>query len=501
MDVVIYARYSCDRQTEQSIEGQLKVCRKYAEDNGYTIISEYIDRAVSGRSDDRPQFQKMIADSKRKHFNGVIVYKLDRFSRNRNDSAIYRKVLEDNGVKLMSATECISDDPTGILMAGLLESYAEYYSKELAQKVRRGMQINAEKGLSNGGTIPFGYKSVDKHLVIDENTAPYVKKIFEMYADGHRSCEIAEYLNSKQIKTAHGSEFNKNSLHSILKNKKYLGYYKYDNIEIPDKIPRIISDELFEKVAVILKKNHQHAGHNKAKIEYLLTTKLFCGDCGAPMVGVSAKSSAGKVYYYYSCNNARKKLCKKKNVSKELVEDIVFTKCRELLTNKNIKKIAGAVSALAKKSDGTLEMKRLKRELNENSAAIENLLNAVESGQNIDLLNERIDQKRKQREVIEQEIKQQEMLHTSMNESEITFFLTQLKDGNINDIQYRKTLINVFVNSVYVYSDRITIIFNAGDIPVTVNETILKESLESSSQSSLLYSSKQGAPLENKEKV
>lgn len=481
MNIVIYARYSSDRQTEQSIEGQLKVCHAYAESNGHTVIYEYIDRAMTGKTDSRPQFQKMIRDSKKKQFQGVLVYQLDRFARNRLDSAVYKNTLALNGVKILSARENITDDASGVLMEGLLESMAEYYSVELSQKVKRGMNINAEKCLSNGGTIPFGYKSVDKHLVIDEETAPFVKAIFEMYANGSRASEIAQYLNDRNIRTASGALFNKNSLHTILQNKKYIGIYRYGDVEVPGGIPRIVSDELFQKVAQVLVRNKKNAGHNKAKTEYLLTTKLFCGHCNAPMVGVSARSKTERIYYYYSCNGARAKTCHKKNVSKELVEEIVVRKCRELLTDDNIRRISANIAAIARKEQNSSELRRLNRCLKENRTAIDNLMKALESGQNIDLISDRITQKRKEREELEKCIATEKLRRSVLTETDISFFLTNLKNGDSlrvgsgDELQRRRTLINIFVNEIYLFDDKLTIFFHASEYPVTVDATLLEE--------------------------
>jgi len=185
MNIVIYARFSSHNQNEQSIEGQLKTCYEYAQKNNYIVIAEYIDRALSGTTDSRPEFQKMVEDSNKKQFQGVLVYQLDRFSRNRYDSAIYKSKLKKNGVRVFSARENISDDASGILVEGLLESMAEYYSAELSQKIKRGMDINAGKCLCTGGNIALGFKVDDtKHFIIDENTAPVVQKVFELYAGG-----------------------------------------------------------------------------------------------------------------------------------------------------------------------------------------------------------------------------------------------------------------------------------------------------------------------------
>lgn len=158
MNAVIYARYSDSKQREESIEAQIKVCNAYAKERGYTVIREYVDRALTGRSDDRPQFQMMIKDSVKKQFERVLVYRLDRFSRNVNDSAIYNYKLLENGVKLESATEKIPDNAFGILVEAIINGTNAFYSVELAEKVKRNLELNAEKCLSNGGTTPLGYK-------------------------------------------------------------------------------------------------------------------------------------------------------------------------------------------------------------------------------------------------------------------------------------------------------------------------------------------------------
>ncbi|GHU59775.1 hypothetical protein AGMMS49975_27730 [Clostridia bacterium] len=136
-NAVIYARYSSDNQTEQSIEGQARVCEDYAKTHDMRIVGKYIDRAISGTTDSRPEFQKMIKDAKNKTFENVVVYSLDRFSRDRYHSAVYKKQLRDNGIKVLSATENISDSTEGALLESMLEGLAEYYSKELSRKIKR----------------------------------------------------------------------------------------------------------------------------------------------------------------------------------------------------------------------------------------------------------------------------------------------------------------------------------------------------------------------------
>ena len=150
MTAVIYARYSSDNQREESIEGQIRECTAYAEKNGFTVVKHYIDRAISVKTDNRPQFQQMIKDSDKKLFDIVLVWKLDRFARNRYDSARYKTQLKKNGVKLMSATEIISEGPEGIILESVLEGYAENYSADLAEKVVRGQIQNMLNAIQAG---------------------------------------------------------------------------------------------------------------------------------------------------------------------------------------------------------------------------------------------------------------------------------------------------------------------------------------------------------------
>lgn len=174
MKAVIYARYSSDNQREKSIEGQLRECKEYAEHNGITVLSTYIDRALSAKTDNRPEFQRMIKDSGKQLFDMVLVWKLDRFARNRYDSAHYKATLRKNGVKVVSATEAIAEDSTGILLESLLEGYAEFYSAELSEKVIRGLTENALKCKYNGGGLPIGYTiDNEQDFQIDPLTAPH----------------------------------------------------------------------------------------------------------------------------------------------------------------------------------------------------------------------------------------------------------------------------------------------------------------------------------------
>lgn len=361
---------------------------------------------------------------------------------------------------------------------------AEYYSAELSQRVKRNMKLNAEKGLSNGGYPPLGYKSVvvqydtykKKRLEIDPDTAPIVKEIFKMRANDTKIMDIVDYLNSKGYKTVQGKEFKKTSLQQILQNKRYIGTNIYSDMEFPNSIPAIIDEELFNKVQEIVDKHRYAPATSKAKEEYILTTKLFCGKCKELMTGTCGTSQSGTIYYYYTCNGIKKKKCNRKNISKHLIEDTVVGYCKMLLTDENIAKIAQEVYAKAKQanSQNTLikALEKQEKELNRN---IENLLIAMEKGQNLDLINQRLLQNRTELDKVKILLENEKVKLSSLNEDRINFFLSQLKNGNLDNIKYRKTLINLFVNRIYLYEDEITMIFNVGKETITVTEPLLKE--------------------------
>ena len=468
-NIVIYARFSSHAQNEQSIEGQLKACREYAKQNEYTIIHEYIDRAISGTSDKRPEFQRMIEESAKRRFEYVLVYQLDRFARNRYDSAINKSRLKKNGVRVISARENISDDASGILIEGVLESMAEYYSAELSQKITRGMEINASKCLYTGGRVALGYYiDENKRFQIDQDTSPIVKMIFEMYAKGLTMTEIIRYLNSIELKTSINNEYNKNSLRKILTNKRFTGVYIYKDIEIKGGIPQIITDELFNEVQIKMEKNQKAPARSKAKVDYLLTTKLFCGLCEGAMIGVSGTSKNGKPHYYYSCNASRKKQCAKKNIRKDWLEDLVIKETKKLLTDKKIDKISKEIVAFSENERNTPVIQHLQKSLKENEKATENLIKALEQGQAVDIITERIDKRKAEHIELEKQLAKESFLYPALTIPQVKFFMERFKNGNINDLKYRKSMVDTFIRRINLYEDKMTILYNAQDSQSTL---------------------------------
>jgi len=269
------------------------------------------------------------------------------------------------------------------------------------------MTINAEKCLATGGNVALGYKvNDDKKLIIDEETAPIVKRIFEMYLNGSTMAEIIRYLNENQIKTSVGNMYNKNSIRRILTNKRYCGIYTYKDKEIPDGIPRIIDDATFADVQILMAKNKKAPARAKAVDEnYILTTKLFCGHCKAAMTGVSGTSRTGAIHQYYQCvTNRRRGDCKKKMVQKVYIEDWVIDKTVKVLTPENIDKIARSVEAQCEKERNTDNLKRINKLLRENETAMANLIKALEAGKVVDVISAQIEKRQLEKADLEAQL-------------------------------------------------------------------------------------------------
>jgi len=226
---VLYARFSSDNQREESIEAQLRAMHDYCKRNCIVIIQEYCDRAKSATTDDRPEFLKMITASKSGDFDFAIVHKLDRFSRNRYDSAFYKRELKKNGVQLLSVLEQMDDSPESIILESVLEGMSEYYSKNLAREVMKGMRESAMACRYVGGWVPYGFR-VDKEThkyIIDEYETEAVKMIFRDVADGCGYNVVLNKLNAMGYRTRLGNTFSKETLYEMLRNEKYNGVYVF----------------------------------------------------------------------------------------------------------------------------------------------------------------------------------------------------------------------------------------------------------------------------------
>ena len=474
MTAVIYARYSSDSQREASIEGQLRDCKDYAEKNGITVVGTYIDRAYSAKTDDRPDFQRMIKDSGKKIFDVVLVWKLDRFARNRFDAVNYKYQLEKNGVHLVSAMEPISQGPEGIMVESMLIGMAEYYSAELALKVARGERENALQCKYNGGVVPLGFTigKEDRLYHIDPETAPIVQEIFTRYADGEPAEKIAASLNERGLRTRTGKPFVKNSFFQIFRNRRYIGEYRYKDIVTPGGIPAIVDEDLFDRVQQRFEQNRiAHGRPAKEDVSYLLTTKLFCGKCGTLMGGESGTSHMGNTYYYYKCGNAKrhgKAHCDLKAIRKEPLERfVVDTAIKVIFSDEIIEQLIDLVMEAQQKENTRLPV--LKDQLRDTEKRLANLLEAIEQGILTPTTKQRLDELEARKEALNTSILEEELKKPVLTREWMRFWFEKFRKGDMRDMEHQRQIIDTFVNSVYVFDDRVVLNFNFTDDSKTIS--------------------------------
>ena len=450
---VIYARYSSSGQREESIEGQIRECREFAGRNGLTVVGEYVDKALTGRTDKRPDFQRMLRDSERGIFKAVICWKMDRFARNRYDSAMYKYKLKKNGVRIFYAKESIPDGPEGIILESVMEGYAEYYSENLSQNIRRGYYDSAMELKTLGRKVLGLRKGPDGRFEIDPATAPVVRRIFEEYAAGEKAKDIINRLNEEGYRTVKGGLFNKNSIRRILQNEKYIGVYEYKDIRVEDGIPAIITRELFDKCQTMLQRHHR-APAAKRDTSFLLTSKIFCGHCGEPMTGDGGTGKSGKVYYYYTCNGRRQHKCKKDRVSKDWIEQVVIEQLVTLVhSDAFINEVADRCMKYQEKEKDDSALRALETRQRENEKAINNMLAAIEAGIITPSTKTRLTELEVERARIEKGIARQLISDPSLDRDQVIYFLERFRDGDITDESYRVFLVDTFLNSVYLYDN------------------------------------------------
>lgn len=445
---VIYARYSCEKQTEISIEGQLEVCKKYAVEHDYYIVDTYIDRAVSGRTDQRDAFQKMLKDSALKSFEVVVVYKLDRFSRDKYESAIHRHTLRQNGVQLISAMENIPDTPEGIILESVLEGLNQYYSLELAQKVSRTFRIFRKEGKFVGGRVPFGYQIVDKKYVIDPVTAPLVQKTFADVLKGKRIIDIQH--ENPEITV---------NIHKMITNIKYKGCLMHQGELIENVIPAIISKEDFDKAQEIMKKTESKYNYRPA-YNYILSGKVFCGKCGRRMTGGYSISKTGVQYRYYNCKSP----CDLKRIHCDELENSIIESVISVLNDeKAIKMIASNTVKLAKNRASKADVSKFKSKLNEIKRKKNNILDAIENLGYSPEMKERLDNLCIEEDRLNIEISKSNYIN--ITEKQIIDTLHSFV--NHPPEKLREAILKDIVTRVDVFDDYFLITIGTGKTPIT----------------------------------
>lgn len=383
----IYARYSNGpNQTDQSIEGQVADCRAYAERNGIQIVEIYADRHISGKSIvGRNDFQRMLHDAEQHRFECVIVWKIDRFGRDRQDIAISKMKLKKAGVRLMYAEESVPEGPEGIILESVLEGLAEYYSADLRQKILRGRRETAKKGQYCGAPLPIGYTvDEDRHIIIDEEEA------------------------AKHFKTSRNNA----------------------------------------------------AG--RAKVDYLLSCKCFCGYCGAMLNAESGTSKTGKVYYYYKCGaKKRGASCELKLIARDHLEDrVIEATVQDMLTDDMIGKLTTRILEIQEQDDAADPAAAYRKQLDSNRKKQRNILDAIEEGSGAKGLAGRLAQLEAEEEELVLEIERAEIKKPRLTEEVIRAWLRSFRDGDVNDAAFRQRLVDTFIARIEVRNDQAMIFYN-----------------------------------------
>ena len=493
LSAVIYARYSSHAQNDASIEQQIDECQEYARQHGYKIVGVYADRAMSGRSDRRPEFQKMMRAAEKHEFQIVLAYKSNRISRNMLHALSYEDKLAQHGVNVVYCKEEFGNNAAGRFALRTMMNVNQFYSENMAEDIMRGLMDNASQCKVNGA-LPLGYRrGADGRYEIDEQTAPIVQEIFRRIAGGELKASIANDLNSRRIQTSKGATWNKNSFHAMLSNERYIGVYIYRDVRIPGGIPAIIDEELFElaREKEEAMKTLIKGRRRREDMEYLLTGKLFCGYCLEPMVGSSGTGKMGKMYYYYRCkNNAEKHTCRKKPVRKEAIEQLVVSSLKACITKpENIDWMTDLVMKYRNKIIAESDIGYLEDKLKENKTAIKNVMKAIEMGVVTETTKARLQElEAEQKEVLSSLLAEKRGI-PDVTRDHVQFFFESFRNGDVNSIKYKKTLIKHFLRAVYLYDDHIKITFDYDDSDTGVEIPFEDSGAENSEDTSVLIDS------------
>lgn len=482
--VALYARFSSDNQRSESIDAQVRAMNNFCKQNHWQIVATYTDEARSATTDNRPQFQQMITDSSKGLFEIVLVHKLDRFSRDRYDSAIYKKRLKKNNVRLCSVLERMDDSPESIMMESVLEGMAEYYSKNLSREVMKGMNETALQCKHTGGCTPLGYDlDEDRHLIINEHEAEAVRIIFQMFADGHGYTAIINYLNEHGYKTKRGCIFGKNSLYEILANEKYTGVFVFNKaaskvdgkrnnhayksnssvIRVENGCPAIISKKLFEKVQRRKAANRRNAGQYHSKEFYLLTGKIFCGLCGKRMQGNLRFSGRSKTRLAtYRCNTHRSE-CRNKEINKDYLDVYIVDLLRQKIFNANsLKHIVYNINIYIKQYNKKYDTNYAgaKTKYDEIQANLDNITKAIEKGIITESLIARAEELEQKRAEIEVQLSTMHQ-YVPIEYKDFLPIIDEFRGLKRNTETFR-TFIQQYVNKVTVYPYYLEIELNTG---------------------------------------
>lgn len=470
---VNYCRYSSHSQRDASIEQQIAAAQKFAEANDITIVETYADRATTGRSDDRHEFQRMMKDAAQGKFDVVIAWKSDRLGRNMLQAMQNEAKLNYYGIACVYVEENFDDSAAGRFARRNMMNVNQFYSESMAENIVRGMRYNAENCMMTNGQLPLGYKSDENlHIVIDSPKDCIVREIFNRVASGEPFVDIYNDLNNRGIRTSRGNKWTKSSFNGLIQNERYKGIYIYSDVRIEGGIPRIVSDETFDKVQRMLKMKKNPRARHRSKEDYMLTGKLFCGYCKDPIVGTSGKSKTGDIHYYYSCSNKRKNgaaACRKKSVRKEYIERELAGAIKSKLNNEGVKEwITELLLERQEEYQKPAELELLNNRLAEVKTSIKNILSAIEMGIITPTTKTRLEELESENAQLCSDIDSLEKFKMrKYTREQILEWFNHLQNGDIDDKEYQQQIFNLFLFRAYLYDDKITIIFETKEITGT----------------------------------
>lgn len=450
---VIYARYSSHSQRDISIEQQIAKDQDLAEEYGIRIVSIYADRAVSGRTDQRRDFQKMMREIPKIGAKYVIAWKSNRMGRHMLEAMINEARLLDMGVRILYVEEDFDDSAAGRFAARSMMNVNQFYSDAMSEDIRRGMMDNAEKCMVNG-SVPYGYcRGADGRYAIVPDQAEIVCEIFGRFLNQESFSDISRDLNARGIRTKRGNPWNKNSFPRILKNETYIGVYYYSGIRKEGGVPAIITKEVFDAAQVRLKSKPNPIGRHRMNSSYLLTGKLFCGHCGSPMVGVSGTGKSGAKHYYYVCQGHRlEKNCDKKSVVRDYIESRVVEKIKECLMDDHVIQwlVDGYDEFVVKLRSESL-LSTYEKELEDVKKSLRNIMRAIEQGIFTDTTKDRLDELEEERRTLEVNISAERAMLVDVPKEHVQFLLESWRDGDISDPKISERMIDTFIKAVYLY--------------------------------------------------
>ena len=465
---VLYGRYSSHNQKDISIEQQFEKCYELAAEYGIRIIDTYADRAVSGRTDKRVDFQRMMADAAKGKFCYVLAWKSNRIGRNMLEALVNEARFQELGVRVLYVEEDFDDTAAGRFAARSMMNVNQFYSENMAEDIKRGLYDNAANCMVTNGHLPYGYKADETlHYAIDEPKAAVIREIFTRVSCGEAFVDIMASLNDRGITTSYGRPWGRSSFQKILSNERYRGIYIYGDVRIEGGIPRIVSDELYFKVqeAITTKKNPQ--GRHRVNGDYLLTGKLFCGHCKSPMTGISGTGRAGKLHFYYVCQKRRtEKTCHKKNVRRDVIELKIAKAIKDYALKDDI--IEWIADSCVEDHDRRVSESHLsvfEDQLAEVNRSIKNVMSAIEKGIITETTKGRLMELEAERTAIEGKICAAKAAIVPTNRERLVEWLRSLREGDVHDKKYQAGLFDTFLVAAYLYDDnRVKIVFSfAGD--------------------------------------